>query len=421
LGLASGQSYQTWILSGPDYVMVRPPYTYLGHNLWLTSNSGSHAVAMQEYYSEEDECYRTWVSVVARRNRMHDCIATAEYDRLSLIGIADTTTIKDEDDLWSKAPSVALNPDRKHAAWGRNMAGVNKGAVLTARTGLTNVINDWPWTNLIEDDHAGWQGQITVETQRSDNVDYVYVAYIDSFMQGGTPWLRLVCARSADNGSSWANVQVDAWPYFTGIKDVCGNPSIAVEQGGTDVYLVYEYQEQVYFRRSTDNGQNWGSAVDLSYEDGGKRPCVAALGDHVFVAWEFAYRWSDDGGGAWSPDINEEPEELLPDVPWIPTRLNLSMVRVNQQGNARENLLLVCAADVPGQHYKWTSGVAFVWAGHYTSPNSYWLWSAPTWQAWRGGLYEQDTLFCPSVAAYACPRTSGGPDYDTAGGFRGQV
>ncbi len=65
LGSAAGLSYQTWLPSTRADVFF--PSGNATCNVYLTSISGSHAVAMQEYYDEGDECYRTWVTVAARR------------------------------------------------------------------------------------------------------------------------------------------------------------------------------------------------------------------------------------------------------------------------------------------------------------------------------------------------------------------
>jgi hypothetical protein len=412
VSLAMAQFYQqTWMLRRPADV-VSPDGSYLGYHVQLTSISGSHAVAAQEYYNDDDECYRTWVTVVGRRLRSTGNLVSAEYAQL--FAEPDTVTVKSEADAWSRPPCVALGASRKHVAWGRYSAPSDK-VYREARTALTSVIDDWPWSNLNDEGHAVWQDQVTVGTQRSENVDYAYAAYIDSFTQNGDPWLKLVCARSANDGTSWTNVQVDAWPYYSGIEEECGNPSIAVEQGGTEVYLVYESGNYVFFHKSTDNGQSWSEAVDLSEQNGGERPCIAALGDTVFAAWEddqIGYRWTTNGGETWIPDLEDDPYEMLESVEWWPNRLNLSMVRTSVAGTTRENVVLVCNADLyDEQTHEWTCGAAFMWAKNISGN---WLWSAPIWLASRGNLVDQDTLLSPSVTACASPRTSGGPDYDTA-------
>jgi len=407
-GLAMGQFYQQkWMLRRPADVMS-PDGSPLYYDVCLTSICGSHAVAAEEYYNNDDGCYRTWVTVVARRAQSTKCLVAAEYDWLYADPPA-VDTPKSEADAWSRPPCVALGASRKHVAWGRYMAPADK-VYREARTALTYVVDDWPWSNLNDEGHSVWQDQVTVGTQRSENVDYAYVAYIDSFTENGAPWLRLVCARSTNDGASWSNVLVDAWPYYSHIEEDCGNPSIAVQQGGTEVYLAYENECDVFFHKSTNNGQSWSVAADLGE---GERPCIAALGDTIFAAWEdmgIGYRWSTNGGETWIPDVEEDPYEILEDVEWWPNRLNLAMVRTNVAGTTRENVVLVCDADLfDGQ--TWTSGSVFMWAKNLSGN---WLWSAPIWLTSRGNLASQDTLLCPSVTACASPRTSGGPDYDTA-------
>lgn len=75
----------------------------------------------------------------------------------------------------------------------------------------------------------------------------------------------------------------------------------------------YDYRDgsgDIYYKRSTDNGMNWGSDTRLTpVSDSSESPAVAAAGQTVHVVWanntdfQIHYRRSTDGGSNWGTVI----------------------------------------------------------------------------------------------------------------------
>ena len=77
---------------------------------------------------------------------------------------------------------------------------------------------------------------------------------------------------------------------------------------------------EVYYKRSSDRGLNWGSDIRLTYNSGQSwNPCVACQGQVVHVVWsdtrsgnlDVYYKRSSDGGFTWGPDV-----QLTNDLTW---------------------------------------------------------------------------------------------------------
>ncbi|HKU49942.1 MAG TPA: sialidase family protein, partial [Nitrososphaera sp.] len=83
------------------------------------------------------------------------------------------------------------------------------------------------------------------------------------------------------------------------------------------VYVVWDDDmatNEVFFRRSTDNGATWKPIVNLSNNEDAHSsgPQIAVAGSKVFVAWidqsdgprDLIFRRSTDNGGSWKSPIN---------------------------------------------------------------------------------------------------------------------
>jgi len=99
------------------------------------------------------------------------------------------------------------------------------------------------------------------------------------------------------------------------ITSNANNPAMAAD--GSDLYMVWvddgdlDYAGKdydIFFKRSTDNGQTWGKAVCLSDSGtGSQNPSIAVNGNNLYVVWAeddflnpgIQFRMSKDGGGHW--------------------------------------------------------------------------------------------------------------------------
>jgi|WetSurMetagenome_2_1015567.scaffolds.fasta_scaffold67383_2 hypothetical protein len=114
--------------------------------------------------------------------------------------------------------------------------------------------------------------------------------------------------RSTDSGINWgADVRLTNDVYSS------TDPSIAVS--GLVLHVVWEDSrdmlEKLYYKCSTDGGTNWGVDTRLS-EDSSVvySPSICVSGSNVHIVWNDArngyqvyYKRSTDGGTSWGPDI----------------------------------------------------------------------------------------------------------------------
>jgi hypothetical protein len=114
--------------------------------------------------------------------------------------------------------------------------------------------------------------------------------------------------RSLDNGVNWG-----ADTRLTNSPGVSVYPSVA--SSGSFIHSVWsDYRDgnyEIYYKRSSDNGSNWGNDVRLTNNSASSfRPSVAYSGQLVHVIWEdnrdgnyeIFYKRSTDNGTNWSTD-----------------------------------------------------------------------------------------------------------------------
>ena len=135
----------------------------------------------------------------------------------------------------------------------------------------------------------------------------VHVVWYDN-RDGNT---EIYYKRSTDAGSSWS-----ADTRLTVNTDISQDPSLAVS--GTTVYVVWidlrNAGFDLFLKKSTDNGVNWGPDTPLSSNGGPGEytPVISVSGSIVHVAWqdnrnsstgEVYYKRSADNGVNFGPDI----------------------------------------------------------------------------------------------------------------------
>jgi len=149
--------------------------------------------------------------------------------------------------------------------------------------------------------------------------DYVYVAWSDNTPGNEEIYFR----RSADNGATWDNMK-----RLTNTAGTSTEPRIAVS--GAYVYVAWYDKTpgnyEIYFRRSSDYGATWDSKKRLTNTAGNSnRPHIVASGSNVYVAWhddtpgnwEVYFRRSIDNGSTWKSAkriTNTAADSLNPDI-----------------------------------------------------------------------------------------------------------
>jgi len=86
-----------------------------------------------------------------------------------------------------------------------------------------------------------------------------------------------------------------------------------IRQALTDIHVVWhddrDVNREIYYKTSTDNGENWSSDVRLTNGDSNNYwPVVSVNGDNIHVVWtldyyEIYYKTSTDNGENWSSDV----------------------------------------------------------------------------------------------------------------------
>jgi len=115
--------------------------------------------------------------------------------------------------------------------------------------------------------------------------------------------------RSSDGGINWG-----ADTRLTNNTAISCRPSIAVS--GSFVNIVWadtcNGNWEIYYKRSSDGGINWGADTRLTYNTAySYHPCIAVSGSFVHVVWydnregnwQVYYKRSTDGGINWGADI----------------------------------------------------------------------------------------------------------------------
>jgi hypothetical protein len=293
--------------------------------LYLTGNNGAHAVAMHEYNSGD---HRLMVAA-ALLDWPTSWVQVYEYE--DIWAEAGQTAYPRRDGYSSRSPCIAAGPYYKQVAACQT---VSPWKVWCAANGLDDLNNDWQYFNyLTPDGKYADPPEVAIDGQYYSGYDWVCVAHRAEDDENGS-WLY--CSRSTDGGYSFydmTTIESSGYP-------VC--PSLGVNGSGT-VYCAFQDQDDdyddVWFKKSTNNGGNWSNGVNLTPGDDqeGWSPCLAASGSMVFVCWNddvssppparVKYRWSSDGGSTWNPNPATNPPEEIED--WsalLHTNLNVVMI-----------------------------------------------------------------------------------------------
>ncbi len=114
--------------------------------------------------------------------------------------------------------------------------------------------------------------------------------------------------RSTDGGMNWGTDT-----RLTNNTDISEEPSISVSGSAVSV-VWFDYRDgnaEIYYKRSTDGGMNWGTDTRLTnniYDS--YRPSISVSGSAIHVVWfdyrdgntEIYYKRSTDGGVIWGTD-----------------------------------------------------------------------------------------------------------------------
>jgi hypothetical protein len=177
--------------------------------------------------------------------------------------------------------------------------------------------SDWNYdTRITYNDSISSNSVIAVY---GTNIHVVWNDHRDGFYE-------IYYKKSNDNGESWSSdIRLSANDGSDSFS-----PQLAVN--GYKIHIVWQDSRDgfygIYYKRSNDNGESWSSDIRLSANDGSGsgHPAIAVNGDKLHVVWmdsrdgndEIYYKRSNDNGESWSSDIrlsaNDGSDSSLPKI-----------------------------------------------------------------------------------------------------------
>lgn len=164
------------------------------------------------------------------------------------------------------------------------------------------------------DDGVNWETDLRLTNNTFDSqspslsvsVQHLHTVWYDN--RDGN--YEIYYKRSTDGGVSWG-----ADTRLTNNSGQSWYPSVSIS--GSSVHVVWydgrDGNDEIYYKRSTDGGVNWGADTRLTNNAAlSQRPSVAATGTDVHVLWtdfrdgsdaEIYFKRSTDGGANWETDI----------------------------------------------------------------------------------------------------------------------
>jgi hypothetical protein len=196
-------------------------------------------------------------------------------------------------------PSVAVVGGYVHVVW-VDFTMMGNTEIYYCRS--TNGGNSWQAPVQISN-AAGFSSHPSIAAYES----YVHVAWHDS--RHGFTNNEIYYRRSTDDGITWSvETRLTEDDNFSNV------PSVAVAEN--NVHVAWEENRdgnfEMYFKSSTDNGQNWGTNMRLTDDAADSySPSLAASGSNVHLVWqdmrdaneEIYYKLSNDCGTNWDPDV----------------------------------------------------------------------------------------------------------------------
>jgi uncharacterized repeat protein (TIGR01451 family) len=197
----------------------------------------------------------------------------------------------------SELPSVALAGAAVHVVWRDDRDGNSEIYYMRSTDGGENWSGDIRLTDATQ-----WWGPSVAATDSA-----VHVFWLDD--RDGN--YEIYYKRSTDGGESWGS---DTRLTYAEVPKF---PSVAAT--GATVHLVWyeegpggQVPEGIFYKRSTDGGESWGSDTRLTTGSfgGNVSPSVAVAGATVHAVWKdrrdgqigVYYKRSTDGGESWSSD-----------------------------------------------------------------------------------------------------------------------
>src|SRR5215208_2214246 len=203
--------------------------------------------------------------------------------------------------------AVAVSGDNVYVVSQENITEPPASDAIWYRRSTDGGANFGSTVNLTENTAADAE-----ETAMAASGNNVYVLW-SNFVTGSSS--DILYKKSTNGGTSFGDTK--------NLSNTAGSsrePAVAVS--GNNVYVVWREREsttpgnqEILYRRSTNAGANFGSAVNLSNSTGlSQIPAITASGNNVYVVWQddslvsgipdILYRRSTNGGTSFSGAVN---------------------------------------------------------------------------------------------------------------------
>src|SRR5215213_2268413 len=203
-------------------------------------------------------------------------------------------------------PSLTASGNNVYVVWDDDGT-ASQGSDVLYRRSTDGGANFSSAVNLTENTAADAE-----ETAMAASGNNVYVLW-SNFVTGSSS--DILYKKSTNGGTSFGDTK--------NLSNTAGSSrEQAVAVSGNNVYVVWREREsttpgnqEILYRRSTNAGANFGSAVNLSNSTGlSQLPAITASGNNVYVVWQddslvsgipdILYRRSTNGGTSFSGAVN---------------------------------------------------------------------------------------------------------------------
>ncbi|HRE41856.1 MAG TPA: T9SS type A sorting domain-containing protein [Ignavibacteria bacterium] len=209
-------------------------------------------------------------------------------------------------------PHIAASGSNVHIVWTDNRDGnfeiyykrsTNNGTIWSSDTRLTNNSN------------------VSTNPRIAISGSNVYVIWRDTRDMG----YSLYFIKSTDGGVSWGSETRLSTESFA----LVGNPDIGVS--GQNIHLIWPDSHlsnlpEMYYKRSTDGGNSWGANTRLTFDSAvSESPAISVSGAYIYITWyelrdmnnEIYFKRSSDNGNTWGNDTRLTFGPLLSQNPAI--------------------------------------------------------------------------------------------------------
>jgi len=255
------------------------------------------------------------------------------------------------------------------------------------------------------------------------NGSNVYVVWCDYTPGNWDIYFR----RSTDSGLTWQSAK-----RLTYNAADCWFPEVAVS--GANVYVVWyddsSGNEEIYFKRSLDNGATWQATQRLTTNSGGSAfPAIAASGANVYVVWEdntqgnadIYFKKSANGGATWHTAkmlTTNAGSSCLPQIAangantyvvWhdlTPGNAEIYFKKSADSGTTWQTAKRLTNNAGTSDYVDLTvsgSNIFVVW--NDDTPGNFEIFSmksddgGSTWESWQQQTNDPEVSYCPTIAA----------------------